>query len=191
MQTEYEKMLAGEWYDPLAKPLRELRLQARKLTQQFNKTQPEQHNVRRRIQQQLFASAGQHTFIEPPFYCDYGRHIQFGEQVFLNFNCTILDVAWVTFGNHIFVGPGVQFYTVNHPLSATQRRTGQERAKPINIGDDVWIGGAAIICPGVSIGARAVIAAGAVVTRDVPADSLVAGNPAQVIRQLADPGEQL
>ena len=182
--TEYQKMLSGAWYDPLDKNLRELRLEARKLTQQFNKTQPEQHNVRRRLQQALFATVGEQVFIEPPFYCDYGKHISFGDHVFLNFNCTILDVAPVTFGHHVFVGPAVQIYTVNHPLDAATRRSGVEQALPVQIANDVWIGGGAILCPGVSIDEGAVIAAGAVVVKDVPARAVVGGNPARLLKQL-------
>lgn len=182
--TEYEKMLSGDWYDPLDTTLRELRLNARQLTWQFNKTAPEQHKVRRRLLQQLCGAVGKDVFIEPPFHCDYGKHISFGDQVFLNFNCTILDVAPVTLGNYVFVGPGVQFYTVNHPLDALQRRTGIEQARPITIGNDVWLGGGVIICPGVTIGEQTVVAAGSVVTRNLPARVLAGGNPCKVIREL-------
>ncbi|MCF4009807.1 sugar O-acetyltransferase [Rheinheimera sp. UJ63] len=182
--TEYEKMLNAQWYNPLDKTLRELRLATRHLLYKFNKTSPEQVKIRRTLQQDLFAEVGRDVFIEPPFFCDYGQHIRLGDKVFFNFNCVVLDVGWVTIGNNVFFGPAVQIYTVNHPLAADERRSGIEQALPINIADDVWIGGGVIICPGVSIGARSVIAAGSVVTKDVPADVVVAGNPGRVLRSL-------
>ncbi|MCC5452061.1 sugar O-acetyltransferase [Rheinheimera sp. UJ51] len=182
--TEYEKMLNAQWYNPLDKTLRELRLATRQLLYKFNKTSPEQVKIRRTLQQDLFAEVGRDVFIEPPFFCDYGQHIRLGDKVFFNFNCVVLDVGWVTIGNNVFFGPAVQIYTVNHPLVADERRSGIEQALPINIADDVWIGGGVIICPGVSIGARSVIAAGSVVTKDVPADVVVAGNPGRVLRSL-------
>ncbi|MDP4946471.1 MAG: sugar O-acetyltransferase [Alishewanella sp.] len=182
--TEYEKMLNAQWYNPLDKTLRELRLATRQLLYKFNKTSPEQVKIRRTLQQDLFAEVGRDVFIEPPFFCDYGQHIRLGDKVFFNFNCVVLDVGWVTIGNNVFFGPAVQIYTVNHPLGADERRSGIEQALPINIADDVWIGGGVIICPGVSIGARSVIAAGSVVTQDVPADVVVAGNPGRVLRRL-------
>ena len=182
--TEYEKMLNAQWYNPLDKTLRELRLATRQLLYKFNKTSPEQVKIRRTLQQDLFAEVGRDVFIEPPFFCDYGQHIRLGDKVFFNFNCVVLDDGWVTIGNNVFFGPAVQIYTVNHPLGADERRSGIEQALPINIADDVWIGGGVIICPGVSIGARSVIAAGSVVTQDVPADVVVAGNPGRVLRRL-------
>ena len=182
--TEHEKMLNAQWYNPLDKTLRELRLATRQLLYKFNKTSPEQVKIRRTLQQDLFAEVGRDVFIEPPFFCDYGQHIRLGDKVFFNFNCVVLDVGWVTIGNNVFFGPAVQIYTVNHPLGADERRSGIEQALPINIADDVWIGGGVIICPGVSIGARSVIAAGSVVTQDVPADVVVAGNPGRVLRRL-------
>lgn len=184
MLTEHQKMLSGQWYDPLDKELRELRLQARQLLHKFNNTSPEQHKVRRRIQAELFAATGENVFIEPPFKCDYGAQISLGDNVFFNFNCVVLDVAPVVIGNNVFFGPGVQLYTVNHPLDAALRRTGIEQAAPITVEDDVWFGGGVIVCPGVTIGARSVIAAGSVVTKDIPADVLAVGNPCKVLRSL-------
>ncbi|MCB5227460.1 sugar O-acetyltransferase [Alishewanella sp. 16-MA] len=177
-------MLNAQWYNPLDQTLRELRLATRQLLYKFNKTSPEQVKIRRTLQQDLFAEVGRDVFIEPPFFCDYGQHIRLGDKVFFNFNCVVLDVGCVTIGNNVFFGPAVQIYTVNHPLGADERRSGIEQALPINIADDVWIGGGVIICPGVSIGARSVIAAGSVVTQDVPADVVVAGNPGRVLRRL-------
>jgi maltose O-acetyltransferase len=122
--------------------------------------------------------------IELPFSCDYGTNIHLGSRVYLNFNCIILDVAPVRIGHRTLLGPAVQVLTATHPLSAEQRREGWELGKAVCIGADVWIGGGAILCPGVSIGDRSVIGAGSIVTRDVPADVVVAGNPARVLRSL-------
>lgn len=122
--------------------------------------------------------------ITPPFFCDYGYNIQLGENVYFNFNCVVLDVARVTIGNNVLFGPAVQVYTATHPMTVNERRRGLEFAKPINIGNDVWIGGGAIICPGVTIGAGTVIGAGSVVVRDIPENVFAAGNPCRVIRQL-------
>jgi maltose O-acetyltransferase len=124
--------------------------------------------------------------IEPPFQCEYGCNISLGEQVFFNFNCVVLDVAPVRIGARVLIGPGVQIYTATHPLSAEQRKAGLEAGRRIDIGDDVWIGGGAILCPGVRIGSGSVIGAGSVVTRDLPHGVLAAGNPCRVIREIAD-----
>ena len=128
--------------------------------------------------------AGKNLWIEPPFYCDYGYNIQLGDHVFMNYNCCILDVSTVKIGNNVMFAPGVQVLTATHPLEAKPRNSGKEFAKPITIGNEVWVGGNAIICPGVTIGDRAVIGAGAVVTRDIPADVFAAGNPARVIKEI-------
>ena len=119
--------------------------------------------------------------MQPPFYCDYGSNIHLGQRVFFNFNCVVLDVCPVRIGDFTLFGPSVQIYTATHPLDATLRRT-QEYGKPVTIGSDVWVGGAAVICPGVTIGARSVIGAGSVVTRDIPEEVFAAGNPCRVIR---------
>ncbi|NIC06168.1 sugar O-acetyltransferase [Billgrantia bachuensis] len=184
MRTEKEKMLAGELYDPRDAQLQRERRRARLLTKAFNDSSDDQGSERKRLLLELFGTMGKGTLIEPPFYCDYGGNITLGERVFFNFNCVILDVAQVTIGNHVLFGPGVQVYTATHPLDAEQRRGGLEAAKPITIGDDVWIGGGAILCPGVTIGARSVIGAGSVVTKDIPEDVFAGGNPCRVIRSL-------
>ena len=123
--------------------------------------------------------------MQPPFYCDYGSNILLGERVFFNFNCVVLDVCQVTIGDYTLFGPAVQIYTATHPMNAELRRK-QEFGKPIEIGSDVWVGGGAIICPGVRIGSRSVIGAGSVVTRDIPDGVFAAGNPCRVIREIAD-----
>ncbi|MCE9683699.1 sugar O-acetyltransferase [Halomonas alkalisoli] len=184
MRTEKAKMLAGELYDPRDVELQRERRLARLLIKAFNDSCDDQWRERKRLLLELFDTMGKGTFIEPPFYCDYGGNISLGERVFFNFNCVILDVAQVTIGNHVLFGPGVQVYTATHPLDAEQRRSGLEAAKPITIGDDVWIGGGAILSPGVTIGARSVIGAGSVVTKDIPADVFAGGNPCRVIRSL-------
>ena len=120
--------------------------------------------------------------MQPPFYCDYGSNMHLGEKVY--FNCVVLDVAPVTIGARTFFGPNVQIYTATHPINYRERASGLEAGKPISIGEDVWVGGSVVICPGVSIGDRSVIGAGSVVTRDVPSEVFAAGNPCRVIRQL-------
>ena len=183
--TAREKMLAGELYDPLDVELVSARERARDLCQNLNATRESQQQERRRILTELFAKGGDTVWMQPPFFCDYGTNIELGERVFFNFNCIVLDVCRVRIGDHTLIGPAVQIYTPMHPLDAVQRRTA-EFGKPVDIGADVWIGGGAIILPGVRIGSRAVIGAGSVVTRDVPEQVFAAGNPCRVIRPLAE-----
>lgn len=184
MPSEKEKMLRGERYDPRDPQLASERRQARDLCQAFNDTRDADVAERARLLAALFGQDDAGAWIEPPFFCDYGVNITLGDQVFFNFNCVVLDVAPVVIGNHVMFGPAVQIYTATHPLDAAERRSGLEFAQPITIEDDVWVGGGVIICPGVRIGARAVIGAGSVVTRDVPADVFAAGNPCRVIRAI-------
>lgn len=183
MPTEREKMLAGELYDPLDPELVAARVRARDLCQDLNATREREEEARRRILVELFGAGGNDVWMQPPFFCDYGSNIFLGTRVFFNFNCVVLDVCAVRIGDYTLFGPAVQIYTATHPLDAELRRK-QEFAKPITIGSDVWVGGAAVICPGVTIGSRAVIGAGSVVTRDVPDGVFAAGNPCRVIRQL-------
>ena len=133
---------------------------------------------------QLIPGAGSELSLQPPFYCDYGTNIKIGDKVYFNFNCVVLDVAQVTIGSRTMFGPNVQIYTATHPMNYKERTSGVEYAKPIIIGADVWIGGSAVICPGVEIGDRTVIGAGSVVTKNIPADVFAAGNPCKVIRSL-------
>src|SRR5690348_15168050 len=183
MPTEREKMLAGELYDPLDLDLVAARTRARDLCQALNATREADDEERRRILRALFATGGDTVWMQPPFYCDYGSNIELGERVFFNFNCVVLDVCRVRIGSFTLFGPAVQIYTPMHPLDAELRRR-EEYGKPVDIGDDVWVGGGAIILPGVRIGSRSVIGAGSVVTRDVPDDVFAAGNPCRVIRRL-------
>lgn len=183
MPSEREKMLAGELYDPLDRELVAARRRARDLCQALQATREADEAERRRLLGELFAAGGDEVWLQPPFYCDYGANIRLGRKCFFNFNCVVLDVAAVTLGDHVLVGPAVQIYAATHPLDPALRRQ-QEFGRPVTIGSDVWIGGGAIICPGVTIGPRAVIGAGSVVTRDIPAGVLAAGNPCRVIRKL-------
>lgn len=181
-KTEKEKMLAGESYNLLDPNLEIDRQAAKRLFRKFNQTDsiPE----REAILHQMLGHFGQNAIIEPPFYCTYGKNTVIGDFVYLNHSCTIIDNNAVRIGAHTMIGPCVQLYTAAHPIAAEPRIQGWEVAKPIVIEENVWIGGAAIILPGVSIGRNAVVGAGAVVTRDVPANTVVVGNPARVIREI-------
>jgi maltose O-acetyltransferase len=181
-RTEKEKMLAGEMYNCLDPDLDIERQKAKELFQLFNQTK--EMSERQSILQQLLGQIGKKSIIEPPFYCSYGKNIYLGDHVFLNYMCNILDCNEVRIGNHVMIGPFVQIYTAAHALHAEPRNKGLEEAKPVMIEDNVWIGGAAILVPGVRVGLNAVVGAGAVVTRDVPPNKVVAGNPARVIREI-------
>jgi maltose O-acetyltransferase len=185
MQTEREKMLSGQPYDPLDSQLVAQRERARDLCQSINATREVDRNERRRLLIDLFGRGGDTVWMQPPFYCDYGSNIELGERVFFNFNCVVLDVCTVSIGSFTLFGPAVQIYTALHPLSAERRRR-EEYGKRVEIGADVWVGGGAIILPGVRIGSRAVIGAGSVVTRDVPDDMFAAGNPCRLVREIDD-----
>jgi maltose O-acetyltransferase len=185
MATQRERMLAGELYDPMDPELVAGRERARDLCQALNATREADADGRRRILRDLFGDGGDTVWMQPPFFCDYGTNIHLGERVFFNFNCVVLDVCPVRVGDYTLFGPAVQIYTPLHPFNAEQRRR-EEFGKPVEIGSDVWVGGGAIILPGVRIGSRAVIGAGSVVTRDVPDSVFAAGNPCRVIRELTD-----
>jgi maltose O-acetyltransferase len=183
MPSERDKMLAGELYDALDPELVAARNRARDLCQDLNATRESEDEKRRRILVELFGKGGDSVWMQPPFFCDYGSNITLGTRVFFNFNCVVLDVCPVSIGDYTLFGPAVQIYTPMHPLDAMERR-GKAYGKPIAIGSDVWVGGGAIILPGVTIGSRSVIGAGSVVTRDVPEGVFAAGNPCRVIRNL-------
>lgn len=185
MKTERDKMLAGEPYDALDSELAAARERARDLCQALNATREGDQAERRRILCDLLGAGGDTVWMQPPFFCDYGSNIELGERVFFNFNCVVLDVCRVRIGDYSMFGPSVQIYTPMHPMNAQLRRR-EEYGKPVEIGADVWVGGGAIILPGVRIGARAVIGAGSVVTRDVPEGVFAAGNPCRVIRQITE-----
>jgi maltose O-acetyltransferase len=184
MKSEKEKMLSGEMYDPLDPQLAEERIQTRLLIKALNDSREDAVEERAGILKKLIPYSEAGLWIQPPFYCDYGSNIFVGEKVFFNFNCVVLDVMAVHIGARSMFGPNVQIYTATHPLDPEERSSGKEYAKPIVIGDDVWIGGSAVICPGVSIGDRSVIGAGSVVTKDIPPDVFAAGNPCKVIKNI-------
>jgi len=181
-RTEREKMLAGERYNCLHPNLEAERQNTKRLLRLYNRTEtgPE----RQTLLQGLLGHIGQNSMIEPPFYCVYGQNIHIGDHVYLNLLCTILDCNEVRIGHHVMIGPNVQIYTAAHDLRAETRIQGWEVAKPIVIEDNVWIGGGAILLPGVRVGRNAVVGAGAVVSRNVRANTVVAGNPARVIREI-------
>ncbi|MDB6120885.1 MAG: sugar O-acetyltransferase [Verrucomicrobiaceae bacterium] len=183
IRTEKEKMLAGELYDPLDPQLSAERHRCRDLCKVFNDSREDQTALRKTLLDELMGGPTD-VWIQPPFFCDYGTNIRLGSKVFFNFNCVVLDVMEVTIGNNVLFGPSVQIYAATHPMNPVVRREWKEFAKPVTIGDDVWVGGGAIICPGVTIGDRTVIGAGSVVTRDIPADVFAAGNPCRVIRPI-------
>lgn len=188
MKPEKKKMLAGELYDPLDPELSRERQRCRELCKLLNDSREDQQEERRRLIAELLGYPSD-AWIQPPFFCDYGYNIALGSKVFFNFNCVVLDVMRVAIGNNVLFGPSVQIYTATHPISATERRAWREFAKPVSVGSDVWVGGGAILCPGVTIGERSVIGAGSVVTRPIPADVFAAGNPCRVIRDLAKQDE--
>ena len=185
MKTERQKMLRGELYDPMDPELVEGRARARELCQSLNASREGEQEKRRTILVELFGRGGASVWMQPPFFCDYGSNIELGERVFFNFNCVVLDVCSVKIGDFTLFGPAVQILTPMHPWNAAQRRK-EEFGKPIEIGSDVWIGGGAIILPGVRIGSRAVIGAGSIVTRDVPEGVFAAGNPCRVVREISE-----
>jgi maltose O-acetyltransferase len=176
-------MVAGELYDPLDPELVALRANARRILRLYNAS-VEDGPERGDLLRELFGSAAAGLWIEPPFYCDYGLNITLGNNVYFNFDCVVLDVAPVSIGSHTMFGPAVQIYTATHPLDALERKAGRELGRPITIGADVWVGGACVINPGVTIGDASVIGSGSVVTRDIPPGVLAAGNPCRVIREL-------
>ncbi len=180
--TERQKMLAGLLYDGGDKELVGLRNRAREITGAYNSTRTSEVDVRRALLNRLLGRMAPKIEIEPPFRCDYGTNIYTGDNFYANFGCIILDVAEVRFGENVMLAPNVQIYTAHHPLDAATRATMLELGTPVTIGNNVWIGGGAIILPGVTIGDNSVIGAGSVVTKDIPANVIAAGNPCQVLR---------
>lgn len=182
--TEREKMLAGEIYDACDAELLTDLNNTKLLCQQYNNIPATELKQRNRLLQQMLGAADDDTFINQPFYCDYGKHIRVGKRFFANFCFTVLDEAYVTIGDDCFVGPNVSIYTACHSTDPTERNTRYEWAKPVNIGNNVWIGGSVTILAGVTIGDNTTIGAGSVVTKDIPANSIAVGNPARVIKTL-------
>lgn len=171
-------------YDLTDKEMRKELMRARKLVQQFNKIDVDDEAGKNRIMVQLFGSIGKNVDINPNFYCDFGSHIFIGDNFFANYNCTILDIATVRIGDNCLFAPNVSLYTAGHPIKLQERLDNIGTGVPITIGNGVWIGGSSIILGGVTIGDNAVIGAGSVVTHDVPANTIVAGNPAKHLRYI-------
>ena len=183
-KTEKQKMLAGELYRASDTELVSERQKARRLTRLYNSTTEEEMERRSQILRELFGTVGSSIDIEPPFYCDYGYNIHAGDGFYMNFGCVILDCCPVHIGEKVLCGPSVQIYTATHPTDPELRLSGLELAAPVHIGSNVWIGGGAIICPGVTIGNNTTIAAGSVVVKNIPARVVAGGNPCRVIKQL-------
>ena len=183
-RSQRERMRAGDSYvadDP------ELVAESRRavtLREEYNRSSVNEPHERRRILDALLGACGDAVEIRPPFYCDYGKNIRIGARTFVNFDLKALDVAAITIGADVQIGPSVQLLTPTHPLDAAPRRAKLEAAKPITIGDNAWLGGGVIVCPGVTIGENTVVGAGSVVVKDLPANVLAVGNPARVVRSL-------
>jgi maltose O-acetyltransferase len=183
VKSEREKMLAGDYYNANDKELVRERDYTKKLTFEFNQTNPDMKEKRREILKQLIMAKGSFN-IEAPFQCDYGYNIEVGENFYANHGCIILDVNKVQIGDNVLFGPNVQIYTAGHPIEPMERLSGEEFGKPIVIGNNVWIGGATIICPGVRIGDNVTIGAGSVVTKDIPSAVIAVGNPCKPIKDV-------
>lgn len=183
-EREWNRMKSGEVYDATHPGLVGKLVITRKLIKRFNDMEPSDLDGQKSLIRQIIGSIGTNFQINQPFRCDYGCNIHIGEDFFANFNLTILDEADVNIGNNVFIGPNVSIYTACHPLDPTERRIGREWAEKVTIGNDVWIGGDATILPGVTIGDGAVIGAGSVVTKDVEEMTVVAGNPARLIKRI-------
>lgn len=184
--TEKEKMLASNLYNPSDEELVKLRLNARILTEKFNKSSVTSLRERNDILKQLFGSTGNKIYIEPTFNCDYGSNIHVGENFYANYNCVILDVCKVIIGKNCMIAPQVGIYTATHPIKASERYLGLELGMPVTIGDDCWIGGNAIINPGVTLGDNVVVASGSVVTKSFGNNLIIGGNPARILKTIEE-----
>ncbi len=185
METEKEKARSGRLYDANYDPeLIAERQACKEMYYELNHLRPSQMAEREAIIRKLFGKTAKQFLIEQPFYCDYGYNIEIGENFYANMNCVILDGAKVRFGDNVFIAPNCGFYTAGHPLDVEQRNQGLEYARPITVGNNVWIGAQVCVLPGVTIGDNSVIGAGSVVNKDIPANSLAAGNPCRVIREI-------
>jgi maltose O-acetyltransferase len=183
-RSEREKMLAGELYRATDHELQGALAVAQRHLRQLNAIANEDGDQRFALLRKLLGQIGDCTQIKSPFMCDYGMHIRIGRNGFVNYGCVFLDCNFITIGDDSQIGPGVHIYTAFHPIDAEVRRSGLEMAKPVTIGNNVWLGGSCVICPGVSIGDNSVIGAGSVVVRDVPANRVAVGNPCRVTREI-------
>ena len=187
-RTQRERMLAGDPYLADDPQLRDEAARARRLQEAYNATPAADGDARRRLLDELLGAFGEDSEIRPPFACDYGYHVRVGARTFVNFGLVALDVAPITIGDDVQIGPYVQLLTPTHPIEAAARLAKWEAARPITIADNVWLGGGVVVLPGVTIGENTVVGAGAVVTRDLPADVVAVGNPARVVRALPEAG---
>ncbi len=187
MRTEKEKMLAGELYRAGDPELQKLAWRAKEWMAEYNAMSTASTRERHAKLGEIMAHVGEGAVVRPPFYCDYGMNIRLGRGVFLNFNCVLLDVVEISIGDLTQIGPGVQILTPDHPRGAQARRDGLEFGQPIRVGANVWIGGGALLMPGITVGDDAIIGAGAVVTRDVAPGTTVGGNPAKVLKSSQAP----
>lgn len=184
MGENKKRMLAGDWYVADDEELAQDTARRAALCQAYNTADALDHAGRRETLEELIGSLGEDVRIRPPFRCDFGRYIAIGARTFVNFGAVFLDAAPITIGEDVQIGPNVQLLTPTHELDSERRRAGWEKALPITIGDNVWLGGGVIVCPGVAIGENTVVGAGSVVTKDLPAGVLAVGNPARVVRKL-------
>lgn len=180
----WQAMKGGEVYDATHPELLRKLMKTRDLLWQFNNIQPSDIEKQKNLLDALLGAHGENYHFNQPLRCDYGCNIFIGENFFANFNFTVLDEAEVNIGDNAFIGPNVSIYTACHPLDAETRNTAVEWAEPVTIGNNVWIGGSATILPGVTIGDNVVVGAGSVVTKDIPSDVVVAGNPARIIKRM-------
>lgn len=182
--TEREKALSGMLYSPKDAELRKLHLRVKKLFGKYNSLCPSNEKRQNKLIKKILGSTGENIRVQPPFYCDYGVNISVGENFFANYGCTILDVNRVTIGKNCMLAPHVCIYSATHPVRAEERYLGVELGLPVTIGDNCWIGGNAVILPGVTLGNNVVVGAGAVVTKSFGDNVVIAGNPAKIIKQL-------
>lgn len=183
---EKEKMLEGKPYRAFGDELVAERQAAKELIFEFNALHPSKIEQRDKIIKRLFGKTGKNFIIEPPFRCDYGYNISIGENFYANYNCTIIDCATVTIGDNAFIAPNVSLFTAEHPIHPDIRNDQLEYAIPISRGNNVWLGGGAIVNPGVTIGDNTVIGSGSVVTKDIPANVIAVGNPCRVKRKITE-----
>ncbi len=184
MSEMKQRMLRGELYLADDVEIQAGLARSRELVERYNATRHDDQDARDRLLRELLADVGEGVVVTPPFRCDYGSHITIGPRTFVNYDCVLLDVAPIRIGAACQLAPRVQLLTATHPIDPEPRRIGWESAEPIAVGDNVWLGGGAIVCPGVTIGADTVVGAGAVVTRDLPAGVVAAGVPARVLREI-------